>query len=59
MSQSGARRKKIPYKKGSSHKVLENVLNQKFEAEKINEKWVSISLKQLKGIYKIFKAKYE
>ena len=24
----------------SSHKVFENVLNQKFEAEKINEKWV-------------------
>ena len=34
------RRKKMPYKKGSSHKVFKNILNQKFEAEKINEKWV-------------------
>ena len=30
----------MPYKKGSFHKVFENVLNREFKAEKINEKWV-------------------
>lgn len=36
---SVVRRKKTDYRKGSAHKVFENLVHQEFHASEINQKW--------------------